>query len=192
MLHPFIRLVGGFNPHAMQWTQETLGRVVLRCREKNIFTISRNHTVLVYSSSCFVLDPVCTNLFTAGTTYNFPTLMIYLLVGHRCWWGLVKTLKAQGCIYGPEKPLLSRFFGYPRGFFAMGYYPLFMQRTTNKLSLSYTNGYNLSVGIINCDPTDPLVANVVQLCNSFFFDTSLTTNLAVEPLKPPELPKTYK
>jgi 116 kDa U5 small nuclear ribonucleoprotein component len=93
---------------------------------------------------------------------------------------LVVTLKRLGVplkhreVHMDPKPLLrivmSRFFGYPRGFVDMvvRHIPSPLTSADNKINQHYT-GYKSSpaaLGMRSCDPNGPLVINVVKLYNT--------------------------
>ena len=93
---------------------------------------------------------------------------------------LVVTLKRLGVplkhreVHMDPKPLLrvvmSRFFGYPRGFVSMvvQHIPSPREAADSKISHTYT-GYNSSpaaVAMRKCDPNGPLVINIVKLFNT--------------------------
>lgn len=133
--------------------------------ENKAFSREKSHPACLRTFVQFILEPV---------------YKIYSQVIGENPEELVVTLKRLGVplkhreVHMDPKPLLrvvlSRFFGYPRGFVDMvvAHVPSPRQAAESKISLNYT-GYNSSpaaVAMRKCDSGGPLVINIVKLFNT--------------------------
>jgi U5 small nuclear ribonucleoprotein component len=133
--------------------------------ESKSFSKKKSHPAMMRTFVQFILEPV----------YK----MYSQIVGENPE-DLVVSMKKLGIllknreIHMDSKPLMrivmSRFFGYPRGFVEMvvQHVPSAMEAVDNKIDLYYT-GYNSSEaaqGMRKCDPSGPLVINVAKLFNT--------------------------
>ena len=133
----------------------------------NTCAISRNkpHGGAVRTFVQYVLDPIY-KLYGQAIGETPEDLMVTMK-------SLGIVLKGKEIHLDPKpllKLVLSRFFGYPRGFVEMISKHVLspLDNASNKVSLYYT-GYqtsNAAQAMRKCDPNGPLIANVVKLYNT--------------------------